>query len=205
LGLEPLFADAKWSLLKSLSVRDMSPLELANLLNTTISNISQQLRLLELAGLVSKVRVPNRDKGKPRMVYSLKGDCSYVISLGSDFAEKKLVQMSSHHRIVAKIWHMSLPEDHYYIEKLWWKLEDGNNINAFAVKLNGSGNEAVVVLDDKPKQKVSVVRVNNHGGPVKTFRCSFYNKSELNGKKLDGYHVIHDPHNLFGENSRGAA
>jgi len=56
-----------------------------------------------------------------------------------DFAEKKLVQMSEHHRVVAKIWHMSLPEDQYYVRSFGWKLEDGNNINAFAVKLNGSG------------------------------------------------------------------
>lgn len=204
MGLEPLFSDAKWAVLKALSVRNMSPLELANLLNTTISNVSQQLRLLELAGLVSKVRVPNRDKGKPRMVYSLKGDCSYIISLGSDFAEKKLLSMTDYHKVVSKIWHMGKLEDHYYVEKLYWKLEDGNNINAFAVKLNGVSNEALVVLDGKPKQKVSLIKVGNHGGPVKTFKCSFFIKGEMGGKVMDGYHVIYDPQRLFGD-KRGAS
>ena len=66
-------------------------MELASALNTTSANISQQLRLLELASLVKSEKTSNVDKGKPRVIYSLAGESAYLIYTGQNFAEKKLV------------------------------------------------------------------------------------------------------------------
>ena len=68
-------------------------MELASSLNTTSANISQQLRLLELGGLVKSEKTSNVDKGKPRVIYSLAGDNAYLIYAGQDFANKKLVSL----------------------------------------------------------------------------------------------------------------
>ena len=57
--LETLFTEQKWNILKSLSEGKFSPLQLANRSNTTIANISQQLRLLEAAELVKKEKIKN--------------------------------------------------------------------------------------------------------------------------------------------------
>ena len=76
---ETLFTAAKWSVLKSLSFEKKSPLELAQANNTSMSNISQALRFLELAGLVKSERVSNRDKGQPRIIYSIAKDNAYLI------------------------------------------------------------------------------------------------------------------------------
>ena len=47
---ETLFTAAKWEVLKSLAENSKSPIELAEASNTSLSNISQSLRFLELAG-----------------------------------------------------------------------------------------------------------------------------------------------------------
>ena len=72
--LEPMFTEQKWNILKCLSEEKYSPLQLAEKLDTTMANISQQLRLLEAANLVKKKKIKNRDKGKPRTLFSLTDD-----------------------------------------------------------------------------------------------------------------------------------
>ncbi|MEM2139161.1 MAG: ArsR family transcriptional regulator [Candidatus Woesearchaeota archaeon] len=75
---ETLFSSTRWEILKTLSEKKLSPIELADKLKTTSANISQQLRLLELAGLIKSEKLSNSDKGKPRIVYSLAGDFSFI-------------------------------------------------------------------------------------------------------------------------------
>ena len=50
--IESLFSSTRWEILELLSKEKLSPIELSLKINTTSANISQQLRLLELAGLV---------------------------------------------------------------------------------------------------------------------------------------------------------
>ena len=52
--LATLFTEQKWNIIKSLSLGKFSPLQLAQRSDTTMANISQQLRLLEAASLVKK-------------------------------------------------------------------------------------------------------------------------------------------------------
>ena len=52
--VETLLTGTKWQIIEQLAKKKQSPLELAEKLNTTIANISQQLRLLELSNLVKK-------------------------------------------------------------------------------------------------------------------------------------------------------
>ena len=87
---ETLFTASKWDILKILSSGSKSPLQLAKLSNTSVANISQQLRLLEMAGLVQSKRISNRDKGQPRLLYSLAGNHSFLIASTQDFVDKKL-------------------------------------------------------------------------------------------------------------------
>ena len=63
--LEGLFSGTKWDILRLIAKEPRNPLELARVLGTSIANISQQLRLLEAAGLVRKEKVSNRERGKP--------------------------------------------------------------------------------------------------------------------------------------------
>jgi len=49
-----LLSSARWDILKIISEKPSSPIQIAEKLNTTVSHVSQQLRLLEAAGLVTK-------------------------------------------------------------------------------------------------------------------------------------------------------
>ncbi|RME52011.1 ArsR family transcriptional regulator, partial [Candidatus Woesearchaeota archaeon] len=121
---ENLFTASKWDILKLLAEQARSPIELARIANTSVANISQQLRLLEMAGLVSSKRVPNRDKGQPRVLYSLAGNYSYLIATTSDFVDKKLLQLSMYNKVILRIWFLDNPKQRYFLEKLFWNLEE---------------------------------------------------------------------------------
>ena len=121
---ETLYTASKWDILKKLEDGPASPLELSKVSGTTIANISQQLRLLEMAGLVTSKRVSNRAKGKPRVLYSLAGNLSYLIATTGDFVEKKALQLSEYNKIIMRIWFYDQPALHYTLEKAFWQIEE---------------------------------------------------------------------------------
>ena len=89
-----LLTGTKWNILELLAKKDTSPQVLANNLNTTIANISQQLRLLETAGFVNKKRTGNAKPGKPRVLFSISDDYCMIILFTKGFAKKKLVKIT---------------------------------------------------------------------------------------------------------------
>ncbi len=102
--LETLFTEQKWNILSLLAEDDYSPLQLSEKMNSTISNVSQALKLLEAAGLVKKKKISNRDKGKPRILFSLANESAYIVTMTNGFASKKLVITTTYHKAILKIW-----------------------------------------------------------------------------------------------------
>lgn len=90
---ETLFTASKWDILTLLADGPKSPLELARLTRTSMANVSQQIRLLEFAGLVSGSRIPNREKEKPRILYALARSQVYIIATGPGFVHKGFVKL----------------------------------------------------------------------------------------------------------------
>lgn len=121
---ETLYTASKWDILKELERGPSNPLELSKACGTSIANVSQQLRLLEMAGLVVSERISNRDKGKPRVLYSLAGNLSYMISTSDNFVKKQLVRLSEYNKIIMRIWFYEHNELHYPLEKAFWRFED---------------------------------------------------------------------------------
>jgi len=120
---ETLYTASKWDILKHLEKGPASPLELSKICKTSIANISQQLRLLEMAGLVASERISNRAKGKPRILYSLAGNLSYLIATSGDFVEKKTLHLSEYNKLIMRIWFYEKSELHYTLEKAFWQIE----------------------------------------------------------------------------------
>lgn len=120
---ETLFTASKWEILKLLENGSLSPIELSSLSRTSVANVSQQLRLLEMAGLVTSERVPNREKGQPRVLYSIAGNSCYVISTANSFVDKKLHSMSFYNKIILRVWFHPQEADHYFIEKGFWQID----------------------------------------------------------------------------------
>ena len=94
MDLETLLTGTKWEILEILANKPSSPLELAKRLGTTIANVSQQLRLLQTAGLVKRKRTGSGKPGKPRMLFSLSADYAMITVLSKGFAKKKLIKIS---------------------------------------------------------------------------------------------------------------
>jgi DNA-binding transcriptional regulator GbsR (MarR family) len=120
---ETLFTASKWEILKLLESTPLSPIELASLSRTSVANVSQQLRLLEMAGLVTSTRVPNRERGQPRILYRLAGDSCYFISTSTNFVNKKQRAMSIHNKIILRIWLSADKQEHYFLEKGFWQID----------------------------------------------------------------------------------
>jgi predicted transcriptional regulator len=120
---ETLFTATKWDILKALEKRPQSPIEIAKLLGSSLANVSQQLRLLEMAGVVTSKRISNRDKDKPRVLYSLNGDLSYLIATSDNFVDKKMLSLTERNKAVLRIWFLDDPQVRYALEKAFWHIE----------------------------------------------------------------------------------
>ncbi|MAG38803.1 hypothetical protein CMO90_01835 [Candidatus Woesearchaeota archaeon] len=85
-----ILTDTKWNLIKELSEKEQTPTELAKKTNTSIANISQQLKLLEAYGLVKKERkINNHQPGKPKTLFSINKKVSEIMVISKKFSMKK--------------------------------------------------------------------------------------------------------------------
>jgi len=169
---ETLFTASKWDILKMLSTGPKSPLQLAKLSNTSVANVSQQLRLLEMAGLVNSKRISNRDKGQPRLLYSLVGNHSFLISSSTDFVEKKFLQLSEYNKVILKIWFLDDPSVHYFLEKAFWHIEESLKVVSAVVfdkKTIDAAELGLVLVSDDPSVKslLKKISVKSPGGVVR--------------------------------------
>jgi predicted transcriptional regulator len=153
--LAPMFMEQRWNILQHLSKQGLSPLQLAGMTNTTIANISQQLRLLEAADLVKKVKIPNRDRGQPRTIFSLTDDYAYIVSLMDNFAEKKLVKLNAEQKSLLKIISIENADQRNKAEELYLKLREFNGkIEATALDLSEDGVMFAVCSDKDMKKRL---------------------------------------------------
>ena len=67
--LDSFLASPRWEILKIISERPSSPIEIGEKTKTTVSFVSQQLKLLEAAQIVSKEKTGAFEKGKPRNLF----------------------------------------------------------------------------------------------------------------------------------------
>lgn len=181
---ETLFSSTRWEIISTLSQKRLSPIELAAHLKTTSANISQQLRLLELAGLVKSEKTSNTDKGKPRVVYSLVGDNSYLVLTGTNFAKKKMFPLDPYHNFMLKSFFLENPDHHVVMAELYFKIKDVlQNIDVLAAE---SGSALTVYVLSKKQVKVEIEKV----------RIKQVDIEEL--KKRSGLVIMHDPNNHMG-------
>jgi len=194
--LGSLFTDVKWKILKLLSEKEMSPLEIAEQTGTTISNVSQQMKLLEAAGILQKRKIPNRDKGKPRTIFSIAKDCSYMVLVMDTLSEKKLLTLQEYHKVILRIWMIEDPSIHYYLEKFYWQIEDKiEYISAILANFN----QVIIITDNPGKIKTGEVKIKQVGGETRMLNCKTYTEKQLQKKPslVEGYHVIYDPEKII--------
>jgi predicted transcriptional regulator len=199
---ETLFTASKWDILKILSSGSKSPLQLAKLSNTSVANISQQLRLLEMAGLVQSKRISNRDKGQPRLLYSLVGNHSFLIASTRDFVDKKLLKLSEYNKVILKIWFLDNPKLHYYLEKAFWHIEENLSENdALLFETNASDDISLIIVSDNSelKKELKKISIKSPEGVSRTVQFNVKTKTEfkkLLSNQTPSFYVLYDPSNI---------
>lgn len=203
MDLTNLFTEQRWNILCALSKGNYSPMQLAEQSGTTMANISQQLRLLEASNLVKKQKISNRDKGKPRTLFSLSEDYAYVISATKGFSEKKLIALDKFHKILLRLWFLKDLDSHYYAEKFLWSIEEIiDHADFIAISISGENAEAIISgkslssIEKKAKDTI-IKRPNKKAMPFKVKALSNDDlKKQLMQKKgifsSGNYLIIYD-------------
>jgi predicted transcriptional regulator len=193
---ETLFTSSKWDILKCLEAGKKSPIDLAKETNTSVANISQQLRLLELAGFVKSERISNRDKGLPRILYSIAENNSYIVAASHGFVNKKFLKLQEYQKCTLRIWFLDNPNLQRYVERFFWMVEKNlEKIDIIAMDAKDFSNVKVNILTSNADlKKLKDILVEGQFGNVK-FSLNFVKDSDI--KKLSSNYIIHDPKNLI--------
>lgn len=201
LSVGEVFSDSKWEIIKDLSNEKLSPLQLAEKYSTTLGNVGHQLRILEAYGLVKKEKISNRDKGKPRMLFSLADDYAYLVSAAKGFANKKLLNLSGYHDTILRMWFVNDSKMHYFLEKFYWSIEEHiDYINGMAVKIVGDKIDVILLTDLKTELSKRIkgdIVIKDRGGLSVSFNSNLCRETDLKKFDLSEYHVIYDPKNIF--------
>ena len=200
---ETLFTSSKWDILKCLESGKKSPIDLARESKTSVANISQQLRLLELAGFVKSERISNRDKGLPRILYSLAGNYSYLVISSPSFVNKKFMKLEDYQKSIMKIWFVEDKSLQYYIEKFFWTIEKNlNKIDLLTIDISDSRTLKVSVISENPELKKSLKDTVLDGpfGP-KNFVINFVKESDIKKNILEKSKqlILYNPKNILVE------
>ena len=189
-----LFTTSKWDLLQVLSDGEASPIELARKSRTSLANISQQLRLLELAGFVKSRRISNRDKGKPRVVYSLTDEFAFIVVAASRFVEKKFIKLSPPQKATLRCWFYPEASIVPYLESA---LPEIFSLHPAAIAFDPASSSFHAVASEKTRDaKDSRLTSSPYGLPSRNFPLKIVRHDSA--KKLpSSLYALYDPNNLF--------
>lgn len=160
---ELLLSGTKWDIVSSLAKQPKSPMELAKELRTSTANISMQIRLLEVAQLVAKKRIPNAKAGEPRLSYYLTQNLLFVHGASPQVQMRQAISLNSEKEIILNIWKtpasvQSVLTKFYYA-----------NTTAFSESLFFSevNKNTITLLTTKP----SATFTQEHNGTKYTIEC----------------------------------
>jgi predicted transcriptional regulator len=187
----------RWEILKIIAEKPSSPVEISEKLKTTVSYVSQQLKLLDAANLLTKEKTGAFEKGKPRTLFGLSNELFYLTLLGKEVSIKKLVRLTEYHKSILKIWLLNDVSYHYPIEKIYWRLEESlEELEGIYIDNSNSIPKLIVISESKKlKQKIDDF--------TKTLKikidCNFLQRSGLKKFSSKDLIVLNDPNHLVDE------
>lgn len=136
------------------------------------------------------------EKGKPRNVFSITNEVSYISILTKSFAKKKLLYLTPGHKIILNIWLLDNPKIHPIIEKFYYKIEE--DLRDIASIWFDSDKQKIIIFSDskKVKQKTEIYfRENN------SLDFSVYSSSEIKKFFSEKFENIYSNALTFKENN----
>lgn len=197
---ETLFTSAKWDILRSLAKSKKSPIELAEQAKTSVSNISQSLRFLELAGIVKSERIGNRDKGQPRVIYSLASESAYIILTAKNIVDKKAIKLDDHKKMLLNVWFYEDEAMHPFLEAAVLSMEEHmEDIEGlFLDKTSLSEIKLMILMKEKAGKKEFKELSMRRNGSTRKIKFATITREVL-AKSADNYYAIHNPQNSHSE------
>lgn len=144
--LDSFLASPRWDMLKIIINKPSAPMEIAQQLKTTTSFVSQQLKLLEAAGLLKKQKTGAFEKGKPRTLFSISEESIYLVPLAKNAPDKKLIPLSKEHKTIVNIWCLENKELQITLQKFFWQIQNNlSKITAISVYTKPSTPKVYIV------------------------------------------------------------
>ncbi|MCM2325915.1 MAG: winged helix-turn-helix domain-containing protein [Candidatus Woesearchaeota archaeon] len=154
--LESLFSESKWKILAELSISPLSPKELAKKTNTSMANMSTQIRLLEAMDFIEK-QVIGKNPNRARKLYRLKKEFCYMTLATKTTSGKKLIS-SDDSMFFFKVFLINEKSLPHALIRLYCENEPLFSRSCFGyVSIKGNDVE-ILLLDDemqKPQDKIS--------------------------------------------------
>lgn len=195
MNVDLFFGTPRWRILEILARRPSSPLELARELQTSVSYISQQLRLLEAADFVVKQKTRLVEKGQPRTVFSLTRELLHVTALVKGTPDKKIIPLNEFHKTILRIWLIERHELHYPLEKFYWMIESEiDEIQGIFISFASTKPLLRILTDSKKTEK----KINEAANFFKTeFNCDVVESSFFDRHSAGQFSPIYDPNFMF--------
>ncbi|MBR9705052.1 winged helix-turn-helix transcriptional regulator [Candidatus Pacearchaeota archaeon] len=187
----------RWEILQIIAEKPTSPIEIAEKLNTTVSYISQNLKLLDAANLLNREKTGAVEKGKPRTLFSLKNELFYLTLLSKNKSEKRLVSLNNHHKTILSIWSIKDPELHYYFEKFYWKIEDDLDETEGVFIETTEKFPRFLIISESKKLKTKVEAISKKF--EKEIDYLFITKSQIKRINHEFLNPLYDPLDIFQE------
>ena len=196
--LDSFLASPRWEILKIISERPSSPIEIAEKTKTTVSFISQQLKLLEAAQLVSKEKTGAFEKGKPRNLFSISKDLFYLVMLTNGFGDKKSLSLEDYQKSILRTWFLENKSLQYFLEDFIYKIKNNfQDINAIFVDTKKITPSLIIFLEDK---KVQQIIENISKKSEEKVKFEFYSLGDLNKINISSFFLIYQSHVFLKKN-----
>ncbi|MFT4310544.1 MAG: winged helix-turn-helix domain-containing protein [Candidatus Woesearchaeota archaeon] len=108
---ESFTTSTKWDILTALAKQPTSPSQIADILGTTVANVSAQLKLLEAANIIEKQKTGNASAGKPRLLFSILQPSVYITSIQSQNTYKYKISPTLFQQVILNVWKL---EEQYH-------------------------------------------------------------------------------------------
>ena len=207
-----LFTHTKWDLLKNIAEKKQSPTEIANKLGTSVSNVLQQLKILEAHGIIKKEKtLGEKNIGKPKNTYSINKEIMYGVVLRNGKAEQKIFPVNNNNSVLINIAFLAGMDDSIFLIRFMIKYEDIlKKCKAIGyIRSNKDSIELFLVTShvDELRATFSNIFMQDAYGVTKKIINWTHNEIEIHDglHRKDTYFVdmiktvepLHDPENIF--------
>jgi predicted transcriptional regulator len=207
-----ILSSNKWAIIEAIAEKHQSPTELSEKTGTSLSNITQQLKLLEAYEIVKKDKsTENKYAGKPRSVYSINSNHAYAAIVYDGKAEKKSFELEGPLRTLFNIL-MTVPKDDILLMVRFHIKHEDMLKKCKAIGFIKSLKESIelfLITDhvDEMRTKFSNIFLDDGHGKTKKIINWTHNEFEVGDglNKKDKYYmemmknikILHDPNDII--------